>query len=485
MKNITTLSVLSLMVLGSWTAQAQRTATLSSLLHAKKQSGITPYRGGTPTTKGIAARPTEESFYRPIAISGYRYDNNVFEAEDSSKIKWEGNRGNNIDVLSAFELYNFENFHYLLENFDATYFEAYTPTEGPALTQYDGYYAPFGNTPDETAMFYYKNDKKDSVTYSGSSDYQLYRYDDNGNLSAILSYNSGGLFGYDSVVYNSNNLKTRQVRGDMTNKEVHNFYYNGSGKLVAHNFQNIDVPSNTLNYSSSDTIYAVRTGVDSMISFDQTGDPSELVMIYRTNNLIDSLFQGEPDRSNGMTMRYFRNSNNALTKVEGWENNIKNVEILFGYHTNGKINEAKFHQTDMNFNYREIMDYDNNNNLITYTTYALYNSGTATWEHSNEDDVQKHIYYELYEAPQNIARLSKGAVALYPNPASGILNIKTEAANIRSISVYDAMGRIVLQQEAQNTQQSALLNVEQLSNGNYMIMLQTDKGTGTANFVKY
>lgn len=487
MKNITTLSVLSLMVIGSWTAQAQQKSSLSSLLRLKNHNN-TAFRGGITAFglpfKGTAARPTSESFYRPVAITTYAYGTSAFEPADSMTITWEGNRGNNLDILADFGIYHMENYHYLLENFDFSYFDSYPVTAGPDMTKKNIYPAPFGNTPDETESFYYKNDKKDSVAFASSGNYNLYRYDNNGNLNAILNYDGGILDSYDSIIYNSNNLRVSQISGDMSNKHVDNFYYNGSNKLVAHEYMNIDPQSNAVNYKTTDTIYAVRAGVDSLVNYDDLGDPSESVLIYKTNNLIDSLHMTEVGQTSGMLLRYFRNANNALTRVEMWDDNIKEVEVKFEFHTSGQISAVEMQ--DPTFNYRETMAYDNNNNLITYTTFSGYDMLNNTWEHVDGQDLQNNFYYELYEdTPGSVGKLAKGAVSLYPNPASGLLNIKTKNGTINSITVYDAMGRVVLQQANNTHSNEARVNVEQLSNGNYIIRLQTDKGAGTANFVKH
>ncbi len=485
MKNITKLSVLAVMALGSWTAQAQQRTALSSLLHSKKQNG-TAFRGGVTAfaSKGAAARPTAESFYRPVAITTYEYGISAFEPADSTTITWESNRGNNLDILGDFELYHMENFHYLLENFDFTYFDVYPVTAGPDMTKRSIYPAPFGNTPDETESFYYKNNKKDSTSLASSSSYNLYRYDNNGNLTAILYYDGTVLNRYDSAIYNSSNLKTSQVNGDMSYKRVNNFYYDGSNKMVAHEYLDIDVPSNTVTYKTTDTIYAVRAGVDSMVSYDDLGDPSSQTVIYRTNSLIDSLHMTEVGQTSGMLMRYFRNANNVLTRVEMWENNIKETEVKFEFHTSGQLSAVEMQ--DPFFRYRETMTYDNNNNLITYTTFSGYDMINNTWEHVEGQDIQNNFYYELYDdTPGSVGKLAKGAVSLYPNPASGTLNIKTESGTINSITVYDAMGRVVLQQANATRSNEAQVNVEQLSNGNYIIRLQTDKGAGTASFVKH
>lgn len=66
---------------------------------------------------------------------------------------------------------------------------------------------------------------------------------------------------------------------------------------------------------------------------------------------------------------------------------------------------------------------------------------------------------------------------VYPNPASSMLNIKTDAF-IESVSVYNTLG-VLLQQET-----SGSFSVEQLPDGIYTIQVKTANATGSIRFVK-
>ena len=67
------------------------------------------------------------------------------------------------------------------------------------------------------------------------------------------------------------------------------------------------------------------------------------------------------------------------------------------------------------------------------------------------------------------------SVAVFPNPAKGLLNIHTENAQIESINMYNISGQLVKQLNNVNSNNSSF-NVNELSQGVYMIQITTDKG---------
>ena len=65
---------------------------------------------------------------------------------------------------------------------------------------------------------------------------------------------------------------------------------------------------------------------------------------------------------------------------------------------------------------------------------------------------------------------------VYPNPTSDKISVKAEA--MRQISVYNAMGQLVMIQTVDGGE--AVLDMSQFENGMYLVNISTDKG----NFVK-
>lgn len=68
-----------------------------------------------------------------------------------------------------------------------------------------------------------------------------------------------------------------------------------------------------------------------------------------------------------------------------------------------------------------------------------------------------------------------GQIKLYPNPASGVVNLKSAEAMILSVEITDLNGRVMLLTEGVDALETRL-NIETLSKGMYNITLTTDKG---------
>ena len=64
---------------------------------------------------------------------------------------------------------------------------------------------------------------------------------------------------------------------------------------------------------------------------------------------------------------------------------------------------------------------------------------------------------------------------LYPNPANGIVNLKSSDAIIQTVEVTDLNGRIVMKIEGVDALET-VLNIDGLSKGMYNINLTTDQG---------
>jgi len=73
---------------------------------------------------------------------------------------------------------------------------------------------------------------------------------------------------------------------------------------------------------------------------------------------------------------------------------------------------------------------------------------------------------------------------LYPNPATNFVNIiNSENMLVQQITIYDIAGK-QLNTQTFNNQAEIQLNVENLSNGSYMLHIQTNKGMAVKKLVK-
>ncbi|HNQ61653.1 MAG TPA: T9SS type A sorting domain-containing protein [Bacteroidia bacterium] len=74
--------------------------------------------------------------------------------------------------------------------------------------------------------------------------------------------------------------------------------------------------------------------------------------------------------------------------------------------------------------------------------------------------------------------------AIYPNPASSFLTVKTEQIEDNAkVSIIDLSGRVLSIKDFSN-QLEISLSIEELQSGMYLIRIETDKGLATKSFIK-
>ena len=79
------------------------------------------------------------------------------------------------------------------------------------------------------------------------------------------------------------------------------------------------------------------------------------------------------------------------------------------------------------------------------------------------------------------AEFSKNALMLYPNPVKELLYLGLGLANVaQSYEIYDIMGRKTEKRELLENH----VNVSTLSNGVYVLKVQTSEGVLTSRFIK-
>ncbi len=78
-----------------------------------------------------------------------------------------------------------------------------------------------------------------------------------------------------------------------------------------------------------------------------------------------------------------------------------------------------------------------------------------------------------------VSDVSRSQISIYPNPASEFLNIRTDD-KIKSVKIYDTAGNLV---KTENDHLS-IINIASLPKGNYMVTIETDKGSETKKIIK-
>ncbi len=73
-------------------------------------------------------------------------------------------------------------------------------------------------------------------------------------------------------------------------------------------------------------------------------------------------------------------------------------------------------------------------------------------------------------------------VKVYPNPAHNMITISTNDSDLQKVSVFDVMGREVLSTNLSGNTET--LEISDLTNGLYHMIITTDQGVEAATFVK-
>lgn len=124
------------------------------------------------------------------------------------------------------------------------------------------------------------------------------------------------------------------------------------------------------------------------------------------------------------------------------------------------------------------LGYDVNRNNLNRT----YVSTSGTWYHPNPGNIpgtvmiravfgSKDVITGISETPAN-----PDDIILYPNPASETITIKATDTRIERITIYDALGRIMMETDGEHDS----LDVSALSPGLYQVILNTDRGYCTS-----
>ena len=89
------------------------------------------------------------------------------------------------------------------------------------------------------------------------------------------------------------------------------------------------------------------------------------------------------------------------------------------------------------------------------------------------------------DVARNVSTTTNGNLRLHPNPTGGTLTVETTSP-IRTLTVYDLAGRVMMTAEggANNHSPLRIMDVSSLPNGIYLLRAVTDNGVETGRFVK-
>ena len=107
-----------------------------------------------------------------------------------------------------------------------------------------------------------------------------------------------------------------------------------------------------------------------------------------------------------------------------------------------------------------------------YRLYAYYGGIDCTSAPASLKDDPTKFYLKVYYSPTEVDENQASALKLYPNPAQQSLSL--EAEGMTYIEVYDVLGQLVYQQDAESN--NLTLNVSDWTEGLYFVKVQTQSG---------
>jgi len=122
------------------------------------------------------------------------------------------------------------------------------------------------------------------------------------------------------------------------------------------------------------------------------------------------------------------------------------------------------------------------NNLfcIKVTDEAAATAGTgvySTWTIVADNNP----YYFSETCALNTDMFSKTELSIYPNPVSGILKFNLKGATLTNISIFDTLGRLIMQKDHPSEDE---INLQDLKPGLYLIRFESSTGIQTKRFIK-
>jgi Leucine-rich repeat (LRR) protein len=111
--------------------------------------------------------------------------------------------------------------------------------------------------------------------------------------------------------------------------------------------------------------------------------------------------------------------------------------------------------------------FENEANIyFDYNLPILTNKATSTFKTLGTPDFEFSNYFSVY-----------------PNPVNEILNISLKnSIEVQSIAVYDILGQLII--AVPNAQTVSKVDVSRLATGNYIVKMNTDKGSSGVKFIK-
>lgn len=127
--------------------------------------------------------------------------------------------------------------------------------------------------------------------------------------------------------------------------------------------------------------------------------------------------------------------------------------------------------------------YNDFGQIIFADTKSGWNNATSSWSNRYQD-LRSSYYYETFDTITGIKNSEPLLTFLmYPNPVHGVLHIRSGSEPIRSLSVYDLAGRILIRQlYSGNPNSEIVLQLGALPAGVYTLKVDGKQSYGSKKF---
>lgn len=311
------------------------------------------------------------------------------------------------------------------------------------------------------------------------------------------------------------------------------YVYNDDNRVISETYENYDATGNidgeqykTINtYNSSGDLTQI---LNQKFANSNWVDEGKFELSYTDNRLSSALgyewngatwFFG--DDSSRITLTYNANGKVSISKSDSWDVDkwVDSDRTVYTYDTNDRIileDGQTWNGVNWVTDYKSEYTYDANGNSVIEKDYYLDDNvliegdeETITFDttklmsnyaHPFKDktgidfifsangivnkildrsSINYKTTYNYNESTANLNDFSLINFAVYPNPATSVLNIDNSNFSIKNVEVYNLLGKKML------TSTSNKVNVENLVNGIYLLKVQDDKGNmATKRFVK-
>ncbi len=109
---------------------------------------------------------------------------------------------------------------------------------------------------------------------------------------------------------------------------------------------------------------------------------------------------------------------------------------------------------------------------VTYPNAGVYSVTLFATNGASSDMEVKESYITVVDE-SNVLELSANDVAIYPNPASSVMNVRAEG--MQQISIFDITGRLVFAKDCNSD--NATIDISKFQRATYAIRITTDTGT--------